>query len=188
MFSNKDRKLLFNNINKLSSTEHEEIYRMVTESDANVSKNKNGVFFNLSSISNETVKKIDAFVSYCLSNQDELDEYDKRLNECKINNKYTEFLNIHGNHDESQINIDLENLSSISNCVPNVTSWQSKMDSKSTQKIMYLLERMHDDRDNLHNKKSTTKFMNAKKKYSKRIDKKFDFDLRCELETEPYII
>lgn len=196
-FSNKARKLLFYNINKLSSTEHDEIYRIITENSVNVSRNKNGVFFNLTSISDETVGKIDAFVTFCLSNQDELDEYDKKLNECKMNNKYSNLLSIHGNHsvetngvNDVQLNISLENLSAIQ-CAEkeagHTTPWQCKLDAKSTQKIVYLLDRMHEDKDRLHSKKANSKFMNAKKRYSKKVDKKFDLDLCCELEAEKYI-
>lgn len=188
-FSNKDRKALFEKINRLSATEHEEIYRIIRRDDAvNVSRNKNGVFFNLSSISDDVVAKIDTFVTYCISNQDELDEYDKKLNECKMSNKYSKIMNY--NPLEAGSNINLQHLSD----KPLVRAegnegWKTKMDAKSSQKIAYLLDKMHDDREKLHTKKVNTKFVNAKKKYSKRcVDKKIDFDTGFELEAEAYVI
>ena len=44
-FTNKFKKSLFEKINNLSSTEHEEIYKIITSNSINISKNKNGVFF-----------------------------------------------------------------------------------------------------------------------------------------------
>jgi hypothetical protein len=92
------------------------------------------------------------------------------------------------------MNINLQNLSdkpqpSIAGSVTfeSNKSWKAKMDAKSSQKISYLLDRMQEDRDKLHTKKVNTKFINAKKKYSKRCaDKKFDFDSGLELEAEEY--
>ena len=88
MYSNKYKKLLFEKINSLSSTEHEEVFKIIKSNNINYSKNKNGVFFNISNIHDDIVKHIDEFVLFCVSNKKELDEYDKKLNECKLNNNF----------------------------------------------------------------------------------------------------
>jgi hypothetical protein len=182
IYNNKFRKQLFEKINSLSSTEHEEIYRIILSSAVNTSKNKNGVFFNLSGIDEKIIQKIDTFVNYCMSNKQELDEYDKRLNECKLNNKYTDIVNM---------NIKLEELVDADNKIRPKDDWSKlKLESKSIARFTILTDKMSEDRDKLHIKKLNSKFINAKKKYSKRIvmDKKFDYENIIELTQEPYLL
>jgi hypothetical protein len=173
---------LFDKINSLSSTEHEEIYRVIFAHSINTSKNKNGVFFNLSGIDDNVIEEIDTFVNYCISNKQELDEYDKRLNECKLNNKYSEIVNM---------NLKLDQLVSIEQKVKPKDDWSKvKLDSKSTTKFNMLIDKLHEDRDKLHIKKLNSKFINAKKKYSKRIvsEKKFEYENVIELTQDPYLL
>jgi hypothetical protein len=182
IYNNKFRKQLFEKINSLSSTEHEEIYRIILSSAVNTSKNKNGVFFNLSGIDEDIIEKIDTFVNYCMSNKHELDEYDKRLNECKLNNKYSDIVNM---------NIKLEELVDADSKVKPKDDWSKmKLESKSVTRFTILTDKMSEDRDKLHIKKLNSKFINAKKKYSKRIviDKKFDYENIIELTQEPYLL
>jgi hypothetical protein len=177
----KDKRILLEQINSLSSTEHEEIYRIVTDGCINISKNKNGVFFNLTSIPDDILSRIDTFVSYCLSNKEQLDEYDKKLNECKLSNKYGKIVNM---------NINLETFVDSAKEEPKDCTWKTKVDCKSMQKITFLLERMHEDRDKLHVKKLNSKFINAKKRYSKKCssEKKFDCENGIELVSEAYLL
>ena len=145
IYNNKFRKQLFEKINSLSSTEHEEIYRIILSSAVNTSKNKNGVFFNLSGIDEKIIQKIDTFVNYCMSNKQELDEYDKRLNECKLNNKYTDIVNM---------NIKLEELVDADNKIRPKDDWSKlKLESKSIARFTILTDKMSEDRDKLHIKK-----------------------------------
>jgi hypothetical protein len=181
-YTNKFRKQLFEKINSLSSTEHEEIYRIISSRAVNTSKNKNGVFFNLSGIDDDIIEKIDTFVNYCISNKHELDEYDKKLNECKLNNKYSDIVNM---------NIRLEELVDSERKFKPKDDWSKvKLESKSTARFSTLVDKMSEDRDKLHIKKLNSKFINAKKKYSKRItvDKKFDCENILELTQEPYLL
>jgi hypothetical protein len=181
-YSNKFKKVLFEKINSLSSTEHEEIYRIITSHDINTSKNKNGVFFNLSSVSDDVIAAIETFVNYCLSNKHELDEYDKRLNECKLNNKYTDIM---------KMNIKLEDLSELEQKAKVKDDWSKvKLDNRSSLRFNTLVHKMSEDRERLHMKRLNSKFVNAKKKYSRRVltDRKFDYENITELAHEPYII
>jgi hypothetical protein len=181
-YNNKFKKLLFEKINSLTTTEHEEIYRIITSSDVNTSKNKNGIFFNLSSIPDDVIERIDTFVNYCISNKQELDDYDKRLNECKLNNRYSDIVNM---------NIKLEQLSELEKRSKPKDDWSKvKLDPKSTVKFTVLVDKMQEDRDKLHMKKLNSKFVNAKKKYSKRIvnEKKFDSENVEEMIQETYLL
>ncbi len=181
-YSNKFKKVLFEKINSLSSTEHEEIYRIISFHGINTSKNKNGVFFNLSSVSDDAITAIETFVNYCLSNKQELDEYDKRLNECKLNNKYTDIM---------KMNIKLEELSELEQKTKVKDDWSKvKLDNKSSIRFNTLVDKMNEDREKLHMKRLNSKFVNAKKKYSRRVltDRKFDYENITELTHEQYII
>ena len=182
MYTNNEKKVIFDKINTLSTTEHEEIYRIISEHAVNVSRNKNGVFFNLSSVENDVVAKIDTFVSYCVSNKVQLDEYDKRLNECKMSNKYGKIENM---------NIRLENLPSSDTITNEKDDWNKvKLENKSVAKLTHLIDRMQEDREKLNVKRVNSKFVNAKKRFSKKVvsDKKFDYEHITELEVQPYVL
>lgn len=175
------KKHLFDKINSLSSTEHDEIYRIINEHNVNISKNKNGIFFNLSSIDDDVLNQIDKFVTYCVHNKQQLDEYDKRLNECKMNNKYGMIVNM---------NIKLEDM--IGERENNQVDDWSKLDidTKSMTKVANMLQRIADERERLHIKKINSKFINAKKRFNKKAnsDKKFDYEQITELDKDIYLI
>lgn len=185
-FSNKRRKNLLDKINTLSSTEHEEIYRIISLHGISVSKNKNGVFFNLSAIEDDVAKEISMFVDYCLSNKEKLDEYDKKLNECKMMNKFGKIENM---------NIKLEELVTVDNHDVK-DNWSTlKVDQKLNARIVHVIQKMNEDRERLCIKKSNSKYITAKKKYSKKntvdvevLRKKFDFENCEELTYDPYLL
>lgn len=180
-YSSIQKKQLFEKINSLTSTEHDEIYRMIVDHSVNVSRNKNGVFFNLSSLDDGIIEKIDKFVSYCVNNKQHLDEYDKKLNECKLNNKYAKVVDM---------NIKLENMVAEKEVVRD--DWSKvELDTKSITKITNMIQKFNEDREKIHVKKVNSKFINAKKRFNKKpssSDKKFDFEQVAELELDTYII
>lgn len=186
IFTNKQRKALLDKINTLSSTEHEEIYRIINTHSISVSKNKNGIFFNLSAIDDEVVKKIHMFVDYCLSNKEKLDEYDKKLNECKMMNKFGKIENM---------NIKLEELVTVDHHDIK-DNWSTlKLDQKTNTRVLQVMQKMSEDRDKLCIKKSNSKYVTAKKRYSKKCNvdieilrKKFDFETCEELVCDQYLI
>ncbi len=176
-YNNKFRKMLFEKINTLSKTEHEEIFKIIKTSNNNISysKNKNGVFFNMSSLSDNIIKDIDNFVNYCISNKQELDDYDKKINECKINNTYS--------------NIVVTSLDNIANLEPVEEDWATLCDPKSIQKISVFIEKLMNDRDKIGKKKVNQKFNNAKKKYAKKtcVERKFETEDNTELNLDEYL-
>ncbi len=177
-YNNKFRKNLFEKINVMTKTEHEEIFKIIKENNSTISysKNKNGVFFNLSSLNDQTIDKINKFVDYCISNKQELDDYDKKINECKIHNS---FANIVSLEDIPKIKTD------------NSEDWnQLVTDSKSIQKITTFIEKVMNDQEKITKKKINQKFSNAKKKYSKKvcIERKFETEDNIELNIDSYVI
>jgi len=171
MSENKRRKVLFERIGYLSKTEHEEIFKILKSNNiTSYSKNRNGVFFNLSNISVDVLEEIEAFVEYCHNNKKYLDDYEQKINECKINNNYTnivsappEFVVLGKQEDD----------------------WSAVLqDSKNETKIQSFIERMASDRDRIGKKKVNIRFNNAKKRYSKKIQSDTRYEILQELDYE----
>lgn len=181
MYTNKQCKALLEKINNLSSTEHSEILKIIKQNDTPYTQNKNGIFFNLSTLKDETVKDIESFVVYCMSNKRELDEYDKLLNECKINNN----INI------MSINTSVEELMrkpKVEKTWSNLESSYEKTDN-TFDNFYKFVDRVSQDKEKIYKKKLNIKFNNAKKRYSRKIvDKKFDIDQTDHLRLEEYIV
>lgn len=78
------RKVLMDKISGLGSTEHAEIFRILKKHNIPHTQNKNGIFVNITSVSNDVIKELSDFVAFCAHNNKELEEYDKRLNQCKL--------------------------------------------------------------------------------------------------------
>ncbi len=192
-YSNKQKKILFEKINKLSKTEHEEIYKILVKHNSSdkensicFTRNKNGVFFNLSGINDILYEQLDNFVNYCISNQKNLDDYDKKINECKINNNYTNI-----------IHINFETLpkehSEIKKMNAETQDWNAILtDAKSIQRISTYVEKLMTDKEKVGKKKVNIKFNVAKKKFAKKVysdsNKKFDSDNITLLTHDPYLI
>lgn len=191
MYSNQEKKQLFEKIGSLSSTEHEEIFniilRLSSNANVNYTSNKNGVFFNLSTLPNDVLGAIDTFVNFCLTNKKTLDEYEKQLYECKTSTNV--------------INVNLENIIEIKNnknsgdkftsalpiCDWNSANIDGSIDSKNSQKIIQFIEKLYNDKS--YKKKMNIKYHNAKKKFSKKVisDSKFECDIIGDLQEEQYI-
>jgi hypothetical protein len=172
----------------MTKTEHEEIFKIIRDknSDLNYSKNKNGVFLNLSSLSDETIHDVNNFVTYCINNKKELDDYDKKINECKINNS----LNLSSYDGSGNDNCDTDGIND-PEMNDKTQDWNSLVpDSKSIQKISQFIEKLMTDHDKIGKKKVNQKFSNAKKKYSKKIcvERKFETEDNTELNSDNYLI
>jgi hypothetical protein len=72
----------------LGPTEHQEMFRMLQRHGVQFTKNSNGVFVNLSHVDDAVIAELQAFVDFCLDNKTSLDEYDKRINACKLSHNY----------------------------------------------------------------------------------------------------
>ena len=166
-YNTKFKKLLLEKILTLSRTEHEEIYKIISRDDVPVSSNRNGVFFNLSNLTDNLIEEINNFVIFCHSNKQDLDDYDKKINECKLNN----VINILDAQDNSNIEkIEKETKDEWDEIVISMTA-------KSQNKLQNFITNVQQDRDKI-SKKSNNKFNNARKRYSKKIFS--EFPRRCE--------
>jgi hypothetical protein len=189
-YTNKQRKALFDKINNLSSTEHEEILKIIKSHNVSYSRNKNGVFFNLSSLEDNVIDDIDRFVTYCMSNKKDLDEYDKIINECKMNNCIDSILPT-----ISDITaFPGAEFTGTDDCCTNVVGKAclvktslgmmgkaqvpvqpvSKIDDIVVDKFIKFADKFTQEKDKIGRKKLNLKFNNAKKRFSKKNERKID--------------
>lgn len=83
VYSNRARKNLVERIKGLGLTEHDELLRILKAHGVPFTQNSNGVFINISAVDDVIIDEMQRFVSFCVTNMQELDDYDKRLNDCK---------------------------------------------------------------------------------------------------------
>ena len=187
-FTSRMRKLLRDKINKLSQTEHEEIFKLLqSDSSAiNFTRNNNGVFFDISLLDDNVMSKIDEFVDFCISNKVNLDEYDKHMNECKIKNCYDR-----GNNNTVNANTNTSSVS-LGNAISSkvlVDDWQGLIqETKTNEKITAFVTLLENNSEKLCIKRANTKFVNAKKRYSKKTitERKNESDLQNNMTREEY--
>lgn len=84
----RQRRLLMQRIHDLGQTEHQEIFNILQKHGVEHTQNSNGVFINLTPVADNIVAEVQRFVNFCFDNKRNLDEYDKRLNECKLSQNF----------------------------------------------------------------------------------------------------
>ena len=86
------------NVSKLTDNENLELFKIILDTNANYTKNNNGIFLNLNWIDEALLLKINNYISFCIKSQNEISKYElmkTMLNE-SINTKEpitTEMLN-----------------------------------------------------------------------------------------------
>ena len=83
----KEHKVLFENIQILDKPEQEEIFRIIRKTKENYTENSNGIFFDLSTISDETFNLIKEYINFCLKTRYEHDLRLKELESIRIQNE-----------------------------------------------------------------------------------------------------
>jgi hypothetical protein len=82
-----ERKNIFNTIKILVKPEQEEIYRIIRKSKENHTENSNGIFFDLSAISEETFEQIKEYIEFCLRTRQEHEDRLKELESIRMQNE-----------------------------------------------------------------------------------------------------
>jgi hypothetical protein len=201
-WTTRDKKHLIEKIGLLSQTEHDEIFKIIQMGhqdlgcDTTYTQNNNGIFINITNANNDVMRKVDDFVDFCLKNKDELDEYDKRINECKLRNDYT---GIMGNIMNNNVECDVKS-SSLAEVISQekATLINEKkedfeklvLESKKNEKLSAFVNMLEDNIEHVHKKKGNMKYINAKKKFGRKLasEKKNDMEHSNILEVEPYVI
>jgi len=73
------RKKLFEEIKRFNRTELEELYKVLRRSSEELSENRNGMFFDLLSVKDDTLTKIDELIIFCKENRANFEVREKEL-------------------------------------------------------------------------------------------------------------
>lgn len=197
LITSRRRKILIDKIAYLNDTEHVEIFKMIKDSNISFTQNRNGIFLNFKLIPDETVLQVEKFVEFCNSNRDDLDKYDKHINECKLHKDVSSVMSYNKLNSTEPFNTTAHNQTSCN--LQDVISREKKLHEDKTSFIDILRENKEKDRvcqyvdalevnyAKIHKKKMCNmKYSNAKKKYSRKVtgDKKVEVDLVSNLEPE----
>lgn len=68
------RKKIFEEIKRFNRTELEELYKVLRRCSEEVSENRNGMFFDLLSLRDTTIEKIQELIKFCIENRASFDE------------------------------------------------------------------------------------------------------------------
>jgi hypothetical protein len=75
------RKRMFDEIKQFNRTEQEELYRILKKNGEEVSENRNGIFFDLMILKEETIQKVQEWVEFCRKNNSDLKSREDTLNQ-----------------------------------------------------------------------------------------------------------
>ena len=90
----KDKLFIKNSIKHLSQNEFVEIFKLIKDSQDKYTENYNGIFINLSKLSNFTLNKIYNLVNYCITNKQILEKENVERNSIKNLVKINETYNL----------------------------------------------------------------------------------------------
>jgi len=85
--SYEERKKIFDTIPALVQPEQEEIFRIIRKLKVSYSENSNGIFFDLSSISEDAFQHIKEYIQFCLTTRNEHETRLKALETIRIQNE-----------------------------------------------------------------------------------------------------
>jgi len=94
---------LVDSIQRLNPTEYEEMFKLLHQNKCDYTRNNNGVFLNLSWLSEEMIDKLEIFVKFCHASRKEIQHYEQLcddLSEMVSNAKHE--------HSESTANNEVE--------------------------------------------------------------------------------
>ncbi len=78
-----ERKLFLEQIQILSRNEQEEIFRIIKRQNEIWSENSNGIFFDVASLNENTFRKLQSFIHFCMESRREQDERIRQMNELR---------------------------------------------------------------------------------------------------------
>lgn len=167
------RRQLNEKIQTLGNTEHLEIFKILQDNNVLFSENQNGIFFNLTTLDDHVLKQINDFVNYCCENKTELDEYDKRLKECKFRNNISNIMKVSGYQ------------SGINEPVDKKERWKDLIEEvDKTHIVKDFIDKIHMNAEKQCAKRSGGKYVMSRKKFMKR--NVADTDFTDELLLEEY--
>lgn len=83
---NNKLKYIRDSIEKLDKNNHVDILRIFMKKDIYINENKNGVFINLTDLSNDIIDEIETYINYVNEQKIDFDHIEKQKDE--LENKY----------------------------------------------------------------------------------------------------
>jgi hypothetical protein len=87
MFTRSKKEQLKDQIDKLDTTEHRQIYNIIKNHSPQVTKVQNGILVSTDTLNDECLTEVDRYVSFCLDQRKRMDEdlktrktYERMLN------------------------------------------------------------------------------------------------------------
>jgi hypothetical protein len=75
------RKRVFEEVKRFNRTELEELYKVLRRCSEEISENSNGIFFDLLSLKEDTITKIEELIVFCKENRVSFDVREKEITE-----------------------------------------------------------------------------------------------------------
>jgi hypothetical protein len=75
------RRNIFEEIKRFNRTELEELYKVLRRAGEEVSENRNGMFFDLLSLKDDTIVKIQELIQFCIENRANFEVREKVMSE-----------------------------------------------------------------------------------------------------------
>jgi hypothetical protein len=106
------KKIIFNEINNLSIIEYKEIYKILKDNDCNYTKNNNGIFINLSKLSDFDIELIYNYIIFSKDSKININNVEEVKNNLYIDNiNLKNKNNINNNNNNNNIKSENENIS-----------------------------------------------------------------------------
>ena len=83
-----DRKKVYDDIKYLQKPEQEELVRILRKTRESYTENSNGIFFDLSAVSEETFLHIKEYLHFCLRTREEHEQRLKELEDIRFQNAH----------------------------------------------------------------------------------------------------
>jgi hypothetical protein len=73
------RKKIYEDVKQFSRTEQEELYRILRRCNEEMSENRNGIFFDMMTLREETIGKIQEWIGFCQENRVSFESREKQM-------------------------------------------------------------------------------------------------------------
>lgn len=84
------KKQLLDDMKMLSKEEYYEVFRIIKRNNVGYTENSNGIFFDISTLSDEIYEKLSSFMSYCKSQRKSEEERTQEMNTLRQESKTEE--------------------------------------------------------------------------------------------------
>ena len=85
-----ERKEFIEKLVCLVKSEYDEIFRIIKKADDQWSENSNGIFFDVSTLKQDTFDKLKSFMHFCMENRKEQEHRQKEMDALRNNTEITE--------------------------------------------------------------------------------------------------